>query len=116
MRLHYHAPRPYQHPFGLDDYSALHQARAISVSPDGKTILYLVSHDGDKGPTKREWRLIDASGENGRKLELPESFEPTGFTKDGTALFGIYEVEKKGQLAVVPLAPERPTRILALPG
>jgi dipeptidyl aminopeptidase/acylaminoacyl peptidase len=105
-----------QHPFGLDDYSALHQARAVSVSPDGKTILYVVSHDGDKGPTKREWRLMEASGENSRKLELPENFEPAGFTKDGAALFGVYKVEGKGQLAVFPLAADRPARILALPG
>src|SRR2546422_2965904 len=89
-------------PFGLDDYSALRRARAVSVSPDGKTILYEVSYDGDKGPPKNEWRLIEVSGENSRKLELPEHFEPAGFVKDGAALFGVYEVEKKGQLAVVP--------------
>jgi dipeptidyl aminopeptidase/acylaminoacyl peptidase len=104
-----------QHPFGLDDYSALHQARAVAVSPDGKSVLYVVSHDGDKGPTKREWRLIDVSGQNSRKLELPEHFTPAGFMRDGTALFGTYEVEGKGQLAVVPLAQDRPARILALP-
>ena len=104
-----------KHPFGLDDYSALHRARALSVSPDGKTILYVVSYDGDKGPPKNEWRLIDVSGENSRKLELPEHFEPAGFVKDGTALFGVYEVEKKGQLAVVPLASGKPTQILAMP-
>jgi len=104
-----------QHPFGLDDYSALHQARPVSVSPDGKTILYVVSHDGDKGPRKNEWRLIDVFGENSRKLELPDNFEPSGFVKDGTALFGIYEIEKKGQLAIVPLASGKPAQILALP-
>lgn len=104
-----------KHPFGLDDYSALRHAHAVSVSPDGKTILYLVSHDGDKGPPKNEWRLIEVSGENSRKLELPENFNPTGFVKDGTALFGIYEVEKKGQLAIVPLASSKATKILAMP-
>src|SRR4030095_3648905 len=86
-----------KHPFGLDDYSALRRARAVSVSPDGKTILYVVSHNGDKGPPKNEWRLIEVSGENSRKLELPENFRPAGFLKDGTALFGKYEVEKKEQ-------------------
>ena len=104
-----------KHPFGLDDYSALRNARAVSVSPDGKTILYVVSHDGEKGPPKKEWRLIEMSGENSRKLELPENFEPAGFMKDGTALFGLYEVEKKGQLAIVPLASGKPTQILAMP-
>jgi dipeptidyl aminopeptidase/acylaminoacyl peptidase len=108
------------HPFGLNDYSALKQARAISVSRDGKTILYVVGHDGDKGPPKREWRLIDVSGENSRKLELPENFRPSGFmptgsSKDDASLFGLYEVEKKGQLAIVPLTSGKPTRILAMP-
>jgi dipeptidyl aminopeptidase/acylaminoacyl peptidase len=102
-------------PFGLDDYSSLRRARAVSVSPDGKTILYVVSHDGDKGPPKDEWRLIDASGENSRKLGLPDNFRPAGFLKDGAALFGVYEVEKKQQLAIVPFDSGKPTRIVSLP-
>src|SRR5262245_53263251 len=32
----YAAP-PDKNPFGLDDYSALHRARALAVAPDGKT-------------------------------------------------------------------------------
>lgn len=103
------------HPFGLDDYSALRRARAVSVSPDGKTILYVVSHDGDKGPPKDEWRLIEASGENSRKLELPGNFRPAGFMKDGAALFGLYEVEKNAQLGIVPLDSGKPTRIVSMP-
>jgi len=104
-----------KHPFGLDDYSSLRHARAISISPDGKSILYEVSYDGEKGPTKHEWHLVDSTGENARKLELPDSFEPAGFTKDGGALYGNYEVEKKGQLGIVPLAGGKPTQITALP-
>jgi dipeptidyl aminopeptidase/acylaminoacyl peptidase len=104
-----------KHPFGLNDYSALHRASALAVSPDGKSILYVVSYEGEKGPTKREWHLIDTSGENARKLELPESFEPAGFTKEGAALYGSYEVDKKGQLGIVPLAGGKPTQIIALP-
>jgi dipeptidyl aminopeptidase/acylaminoacyl peptidase len=103
------------HPFRLDDYSALRHAHAVSVSPDGKTILYRVSHDGNKGPPKDEWRLIEVSGENSRKLELSENFKPTGFLKEGAALFGLYEVEKKEQLAIVPFASGQPTQIVALP-
>jgi len=103
-----------KHPFGIDDYSALHSARAVAVSPDGKTILYNVSTDGTKGATKHEWRLIDVNGENSHKLELPEKFEPRGFTPDG-ALYGTYEVDKLGQLAIVPLAAAKPTIIVALP-
>ena len=104
-----------KHPFGLDDYSALRRAQARAVSPDGKLVLYNVSYDGDKGPTKNEWRLIDVSGENSRKLELPESFHPSGFTKDGQSLFGTYEVDKKNQLGIVPLSGGNPTQIIALP-
>jgi len=103
-----------QHPFAWDDYAALHRARAVSFSPDGKTVLYQVSFDGDKGPTKHEWHLIDTAGENDHKLNFPESFEPAGFTKDGAALFGFYEVDKKRQLGVVPLNGATPTRIIAL--
>ncbi|PYU41361.1 MAG: hypothetical protein DMG54_19940 [Acidobacteria bacterium] len=103
-----------KHPFGIDDYSALHSARAVAVSPDGKTILYIVSTDRTKRATKHEWRLIDVNGENSHKLELPEKFEPRGFTPDG-ALYGTYEVDKLGQLAIVPLAAAKPTIIMALP-
>ena len=103
------------HPFNVDDYSALRHAHAVSVSPDGKTILYLVSYDGDKGPPKNEWRLIEVSGESSRKLELPGNFKPAGFLKDGGALFGVYEVEKKEQLAIVPFGSGKPTQIVAMP-
>ncbi|MGB6898585.1 MAG: S9 family peptidase [Candidatus Acidiferrum sp.] len=103
-----------KHPFGIDDYSALHSAYAIAVSPDGKTILYDVRTDGTKGPTKHEWRLIDANGENSRPLVLPDKFEPAGFMKDG-ALYGTYEVDKLRQIGIVPLAAAKPTLIIALP-
>ena len=103
------------HPFSLDDYSELRRAYAVSVSPDGKTILYLVSHDGNKGPSKDEWRLLEISGEKSRKLELSEDFKPAGFMKDGAALFGLYEVEKKEQLAIVPIASGQPTQIVVIP-
>jgi len=109
-------PRPAdKHPFTVGDWEALRHVRSAFVSPDGKSILYRVSYDGDKGAEKKEWHLIDVSGENGRKLELPENFEPSGFLKDGAALFGFYEVEKKGQLAIVPLSAGKATQILALP-
>jgi dipeptidyl aminopeptidase/acylaminoacyl peptidase len=105
-----------KHQFGLDDYSALRRAQAIAVSPDGKTILYEVLWDGLKGPVeKHEWHLIAVSGDNDKKLDLPENFEPAGFTKDGAALYGAYEVEKKSQLTIVPLAGNKPTQIFALP-
>ena len=105
-----------KHPFGPDDLIGLRSARALAISPDGKTILFQVSYDPEKGPTKREWHLIDVTGDNNRKLELPESFEPSGFTKDGSALYGNYEVNKKSQLGMVPLgSTEKPTVLIALP-
>jgi dipeptidyl aminopeptidase/acylaminoacyl peptidase len=110
----YAAP-PDKNPFGLDDYSALHRARALAVAPDGKTVLFVTSYDGEKGKTKREWHTIGMAGENNRKLELPDSFEPHGFTRDGGSLFGLYEVEGKPQLGIVPLALGKPTQIIALP-
>jgi len=104
-----------KHPFGLEDYSALRRAVAVAVSPDGESVLYQVLFDGEKGPTKHEWHLIDVTGENAKKLDLPESFRPSGFTKDGKALYGNYEVDKKPQLGIVPLSGGNPTTIIALP-
>ncbi len=98
-----------KHPFNFDDYTALHRAVPVAVSPDGKTILYAVSFEGTKGPEKHEWRLIGIAGDGERKLDLPEKFQPAGFTKDGAALYGIFEVDGKGQLAIVPLAPDKAT-------
>jgi len=103
-----------KHSFGIEDYSAVHRAIAVAVSPDGKTILYDVRVLGASGPEKHEWRLIDTTGENSRKLELPEKFEPAGFTKEG-ALYGVYEVDRDGQLGIVPMAASKPTVIIALP-
>jgi dipeptidyl aminopeptidase/acylaminoacyl peptidase len=103
-----------KHPFGLDDYSALRRAQAQAISPDGKSILYQVSYGGAKGPEKHEWWLMDISGDQPRKLELPETFRAAGFTKEG-AIYGPYEVDKLTQLAIIPVGEGRPTRIIALP-
>ena len=103
-----------KHPFGIDDYSALHSAGPVGISPDGKTILYDVTTDGLKGPTKHEYRLVDVNGSNPRKLDLPEKFRPSGFTKDGS-LWGTYELENAAQLAIVPLAAAKPALIISLP-
>jgi dipeptidyl aminopeptidase/acylaminoacyl peptidase len=104
-----------KHPFGLDDYSALRSANAVAVSPEGKNVLFVVRWDGDKGPVKQEWHLVETSGENNEKLALPEGFHPQGFTKEGASLYGSFQLEKKEQLAIVPLATGKPTQIIALP-
>jgi dipeptidyl aminopeptidase/acylaminoacyl peptidase len=103
-----------KHPFGVEDMTALRSARPVAVSPDGETILYEVSFGGAKGRSNREWHMISADGSNERKLTLPEHFAPLGFMKDGASLYGMLEVEKKGQLAVVPLDADKPTIIIAL--
>ncbi|MFZ3215420.1 MAG: S9 family peptidase [Candidatus Acidiferrales bacterium] len=104
-----------KHPFGVDDFLGLRSARAVGISADGKSILFVVSYDGEKGPTKHEWYLIDASGENKRKLDLPEGFEPQGFLRNGTTLYGKFTVDKKEQLGIVPLMTGKPTQIISLP-
>jgi dipeptidyl aminopeptidase/acylaminoacyl peptidase len=101
------------HPFGVDDYSALRSASPEAVSADGKWVLVTVSWDGERGPTKREFYVMDTNGENKRKLELPEGFRPRNFMKDGS-LYGDYTVSGQGQLGVVPLEEGKPTRIIAL--
>jgi dipeptidyl aminopeptidase/acylaminoacyl peptidase len=93
------------HPFTIEDAAGLHTAAAVAVSPDGKNILYRVHYGAAKGPDKTEWRLIAATGGESRKLNVPDSFKPAGFTRDGSALYGAYEVDKKAQLATLPLAP-----------
>ena len=103
-----------KHPFGKEDMAALRSARPVAVSPDGETILYEVAFGGTKGRTNHEWHLIAAAGTNDRKLTLPERFSPFGFMKDGASLYGMLEVEKKSQLAIVPLDSDKPTVIIAL--
>jgi dipeptidyl aminopeptidase/acylaminoacyl peptidase len=104
---------PDKHPFGIADYSALHSAHAIAVSPDGREILYDRRTAGDKGPTKHEWRLIDVGGGNSRRLELPDQFVPSGYTRDGS-VYGISKANKRGELAIIPRDPDQPTRRVGL--
>jgi len=105
-----------RHPFTFDDAATLHRARAVAVSPDGKTVLYRVSFGGPKGPDNTEWHLIATSGGESRHLSTPEPFKPAGFTGDGKALYGTLEANKTGQLATMPLAPaDTPAAAAATP-
>ena len=92
------------HPLAFEDAATLHHAEAIAVSPDGKTLLYRVTYGGIKGPDNTEWKLIPATGGESRTLTVPEKFTPTGFTRDGSALYGTYEINKRAQLATLQLA------------
>ena len=94
-----------RHPFTFEDAATLRSANAMAVSPDGKTVLYQVTFGGAKGPDNHEWRLIPVAGGDSRRLEIPEKFHPAGFTRDGAALYGSYQVDKNAQLATLALPP-----------
>ena len=94
-----------RHPFTFDDAATLRSATAVAVSPDGKSVLYRVRFGGTKGPDNTEWQLIPEAGGESRHLNLSEKFHPVGFTRDGSALYGVYEINKMAQLATLPLAP-----------
>jgi dipeptidyl aminopeptidase/acylaminoacyl peptidase len=93
-----------RHPLTFDDAATLRHADAIAISPDGKTLLYRVRFGGTKGPDTTEWKLMPVAGGDSRPLSIPEKFTPAGFTRDGTALYGMYEVGKMAQLATLQLA------------
>jgi hypothetical protein len=105
-----------RHPFTFDDAASLHSASAVAVSPDGKTVLYRVRFGGSRGPDNTEWHLIPAVGGDSRHLTVPEKFRPAGFTRDGSALYGTYELNKNAQLATLALAPaDTPASAAATP-
>ncbi len=107
------------HPFGIDDWTSMRSARPVAISPDGASILYRVDVGANRGPTTYEWRLIGFDGGAGRRLDLPDRFTPYGFTRDGAALYGAFEVNRVRQLAVFPLeglsATQMPTLAIFVP-
>src|ERR1700686_284949 len=98
-------PQDSRHPFTLADAATLHRAAPVAISPDGKNILYRVMFGGQKGPDKTEWHMIAAAGGDSRPLSIPDEFHPAGFTRDGSALYGTFAVNKMPQLATLPLPP-----------
>ena len=105
-----------RHPFSYEDLVALHDAAAVAVSPDGKIVLYRVTSGAAKGKDNVEWHLIPVAGGTSRQLSLPENYMPKGFTADGKALYGLLEVNKRMQLATLPLAePNTPAAAAATP-
>jgi hypothetical protein len=103
-----YATDPEEVPFGLDEYSSLREARAVAVAPDGKTVLFVASFVGEKGRAKREWRVSGIAGENNRNLELPESFEPIGYTRDGGFFVLLAERGKTVRMVTYPGSPHFP--------
>jgi dipeptidyl aminopeptidase/acylaminoacyl peptidase len=105
-----------RHPFTIDDAATLQRAQPVAVSPDAKNVLYRVRFGGAKGPDTTEWQMIATTGGESRHLNIPESFHPLGFTRDGVALYGTIDVNKTPQLATLPLAlPNTPAAAAATP-
>ena len=101
-------------PFASSDFTSLRSAMPVAISPDGKAILFDVRFFGDKGAAKDEWHTVAATGGDALKLDLPEKFTPSGYTRDG-ALFGEFRIDDQTQLAIVPVIPGKPTVIFTLP-
>jgi dipeptidyl aminopeptidase/acylaminoacyl peptidase len=101
-------------PFSSSDFTSLRSAMPVAISPDGNAILFDVHFFDEKGPAKDEWHTAPAAGGDARKLDLPEKFTPSGFTRDG-ALFGEYRIDDQTQLAIVPIVSGKPTVIFTLP-
>ena len=102
-----------RHPFTYDDAASLRSASPVAVSPDGQNILYRVRFGGAKGQDQTEWNMIATTGGSSRHLDIPEKFKPAGFTRDGSRLYGTYEINKAGQLATLALAPPNTTAAAA---
>ena len=67
-----------------------------------------------KGPPSTNGTRSQPAGGGDLKLDLPEKFTPSGFTRDG-ALFGEYRIDDQTQLAIVPITSGKPTVIFTLP-
>jgi len=89
-------------PFTAKDWSELRSAHPGAVSANG-TVLYSVTHGGEKGPTRTEWWLIGSDGNHAKRLDVPDGFHPMGFTRDGQRIFGGWKVNDHQQFAVFPL-------------
>ncbi|HET9088246.1 MAG TPA: prolyl oligopeptidase family serine peptidase, partial [Acidobacteriaceae bacterium] len=92
-----------KHAFTAMDWAGLHSARAVDVAPKTGSVLYQVTFGGKQGPTNLEWWTVARDGSGRRKLDLPKDFKPAGFTREGDALYGSYEVGKLTQFAVFSL-------------
>ena len=108
-----HAAPP--HTFHIADWQAARSAAARAVAPDGRTILYEVTHGQPKGGDVHEWFLVSADGSGRRRIVLPKSFHPFGFTRSAGELYGTAEVGGEAQLARWPLGARRARAITALP-
>ena len=107
-----------KNPFTPQAWASLHSATAAAVSPQG-TILYMVSFGAPQGHSQQQWWTIAPGGRHPQQLSLPKDFSPKGFTRDGSALYGVWPVNGLPQFAVFPLAdgkaPSVPSVTVLLP-
>ena len=47
-----------KHAFGVDDWTGLRSARAVAISPDGRSILYWAGSGVARGSTNEEYWLV----------------------------------------------------------
>ena len=102
------------HLFGVDDWAALRSADPHAVAPDGRTILYEVTHGQPKSADTHEWWTIAADGTQARKLKLPKHFHPSGFTKSASELYGSLTIKDVDQLATWTIGTKRAHAITRL--
>jgi len=69
-------------PFTAKDWSELRSAHPVAVSTSG-TILYSVTHGGEKGPTRTEWWTAGADGSSAKKLRWGSRAMGRASTADG---------------------------------
>lgn len=104
--------------FTAKDWAELRSARAVAISANGM-ILYNVAHGAEKGPTHTDWWTMGSDGNNARKLEVPDGFHPSGFTRDGQSLYGGWKVNDHQQFAIFTLRDgelgSSPTMVVVLP-
>ena len=111
--------QPTAHPFEPQDWASLHSANVHAVSTDGHWVLHTVTWGADKGDGTVEWRLVHPDGAGSLKLELPEGFNPEGFTAEGN-LYGRQMVKGAMSVVVYPVeglkGTSPPTTAISIPG
>ncbi|MFN2461632.1 MAG: hypothetical protein ABR591_13255, partial [Candidatus Velthaea sp.] len=104
------------HPFTIGDWQNVRRASPRAVAPDARTILYEATHGQRTGGDVHEWFTIRSDGERRRKIILPKSFHPFGFTRSTAELYGTVEVRDKPQLAVWTIGARRARALSAIAG
>jgi dipeptidyl aminopeptidase/acylaminoacyl peptidase len=110
------SPAPGRHPFGTADWQAISNAGVHAVAPDGRTVLYEVTHGRATGTDVHEWHTISVDGTGNTTIKLPKSFTPYGFTTNAHQLYGSFEVHDADQLAIWTIGDKRAHAITSIPG